>query len=116
MLSSDMTPANIYSFLGTGSEGIGHICEDEADDIDEEREKMKIYKNGYTAGIKVFQTRLTQSGGRKQDAYNTFCFKAFAGEKRPDSRKAKGFNQRVVELTCPYGIPRPNIRDNQSGW
>ncbi len=111
MLSSDMTPANIYSFLGTEYEGIGTICEDEADDIDEDREKMKIYKNGYTAGIKVFRLDIPQTGGRKQDAYNTFCFKAFAGEKRPNSKKAKGFNQRLVELVCTYGIPKYDISE-----
>ena len=37
MLSTDMTVANIYSFLGYEYEGIGTICEDEADDIDEDR-------------------------------------------------------------------------------
>lgn len=111
MLSPDMTPANIYSFLGTEYEGIGNICEDEADDIDEDREKMKIYKNGYTAGINVFRLDLSQSGGRKQNAYNTFCFKAFAGEKRPNSKKAKGFNQRVIELACTYGIPQLDVSE-----
>ncbi|MGA9844422.1 MAG: hypothetical protein WBQ25_19150, partial [Nitrososphaeraceae archaeon] len=111
MLSSDMTAANIYSFLGIEYEGIGTICEDEADDMDNDHEKMKIYKNGYTAGIKVYRLDLPTSGGRKQDAYTTFCFKAFAAEKRPDSVKAKGFNQRVIELQCTYGIPKYDISE-----
>ena len=58
MLSSDMTAANIYSFLGCEYEGLGTICEDEADNIDQDRDKMKIYKNGYTAGIKVHRLDL----------------------------------------------------------
>ena len=41
-----MTAANVYQFLGSGEEGIGTICEDEADNIDEDREKMKVHKNG----------------------------------------------------------------------
>jgi hypothetical protein len=45
--SSDMTYANIYQFLGSTDEGIGTICEDEADNIDSDRDKMCIYKNGY---------------------------------------------------------------------
>ena len=67
MLSSDMTAANIYSFLGCEYEGLGTICEDEADNIDQDRDKMKIYKNGYTAGIRVHRLDLPSSGGRKQD-------------------------------------------------
>src|SRR5690242_10614293 len=111
MLSSDMTAANIFSFLGTEYEGIGTICEDEADDIDQDHEKMKIYKNGYTMGIKIHRLDLPKKGGRKQDSYNTFCFKAFAAEKRPDSVRAKGFNQRTVELSCTYGIPNYDISE-----
>jgi hypothetical protein len=48
MMSSGMTAANVYQFLGSREEGIGTICEDEADNIDEDREKMKVHKNGYT--------------------------------------------------------------------
>ena len=72
---------------------------------------MKIYKNGYTAGFKVFRLDLPIGGGRKQDAYNTFCFKAFAAEKRPDSQKAKGFKTRTLELPCTYGIPKYDISE-----
>lgn len=66
---------------------------------------MKIYKDGYTSSTKVHRLDLPQIGGRKQNSYHTFCFKAFAAEKRPDSLRAKGFNQRTVELSCTYGIP-----------
>ena len=50
MLSTDLTYANIYQFLGSKHEGIGTICEDEPRNIDEDMIKMKIYKNGYTTG------------------------------------------------------------------
>jgi hypothetical protein len=46
--STDMTAANIYQFLGSGEEGQGTLCEDEADRIDEDRQKMAIHKNGYS--------------------------------------------------------------------
>jgi hypothetical protein len=111
MLSSGMTSANIYQFLGSGKEGGGTICEDEADNIDEihATDKMRIYKNGYTTGIPVFRT--DTSFGRMQYKFNTFCFKAFAAERLPDSLKAKGFNQRVIELPCVYGFPKYDISE-----
>ena len=91
--STDMTAANIYQFLGSGDEGQGTLCEDEADRIDEDRQKMAIHKNGYITGFPV--SRIDTSFGRRQVKYNTFCFKAFAAETFPDPFKAKGFNQRV---------------------
>jgi hypothetical protein len=109
MLSSDVTSANIYQFLGSQEEGVGSICEDEADNIDEDHDKMRIYKNGYTTGIPVFRT--DTSFGRSQLRYNTFCFKAFAAERLPDSVKAKGFRQRTVELACTYGFPKYDISE-----
>ncbi len=109
MMSTDVTSANIYQFLGSTEEGLGTICEDEADNIDEDRDKMRIHRNGYTTGNRVHRT--DTSHGRKQDAYNTFCFKAFAAERLPDSLKAKGFNQRIIELLCTYGFPTHDISE-----
>ena len=109
MTSSDMTAANIYQFLGSREEGVGTICEDEADDIDEDLDKMRIYKNGYTTGRPVLRT--DTSYGRKQFKFNTFCFKAFAAEKLPDSVRAKGFNERIIELPCVYGFPQYDISE-----
>jgi hypothetical protein len=109
MMSSGMTAANVYQFLGSDEEGIGTICEDEADNIDEDRDKTKVYKNGYTAGIPYHIT--DTSVGRQQLKFNTFCFKAFAAEKLPDSVTAKGFNQRTIELPCVYGFPKYDISE-----
>lgn len=70
MTSTDITSANIYQFLGSGDEGLGTICEDEADNIDQDHDKMKIYKNGYTTGMPVLRT--DTSFGRQQLKLNTF--------------------------------------------
>ena len=48
--------------------------------------------------------------GNKHDL-NTFCFKAFAAERLPDSMKAKGFNERVLEILCTYGFPAYDITE-----
>lgn len=109
MMSSGMTAANVYQFLGSGEEGIGTICGDEADNIDEDRDKMKVHKNGYTTG--KYYHRTDTSVGRQQLKFNTFCFKAFAAEKLPDSVTAKGFNQRTIELPCVYGFPQYDISE-----
>ncbi|MDQ6668764.1 MAG: bifunctional DNA primase/polymerase, partial [Thermoproteota archaeon] len=109
MTSTDITSANIYQFLGSMEEGQGTICEDEADDIDDDKDKMRIYKNGYTTGYPVLRTDTTY--GRKQYRFHTFCFKAFAAERTPDSTKAKGFNQRIIQLTSLYGFPQYDISE-----
>jgi hypothetical protein len=110
MMDSGMTAPNVYTFLGSGEEGIGTICEDEADNIDQDFERMKVYKNGYTTG-KPYHRIDTSFGGRKQGRFNTFCFKAFAAEELPDSVTAKGFNQRIIELPCVYGFPAHDISE-----
>jgi hypothetical protein len=104
-----MTAANIFTFLGSGEEGQGTLCEDEADRIDEDRQKMAIYKNGYIVGIQVPRTDTTI--GRKQQKYNTYCWKAFSAEKFSDPFKARGFNQRVLEIQCYYGDPEEDIAE-----
>jgi hypothetical protein len=109
MTSTGLSYANIYQFLGSGEEGIGTICEDEADNIDLDPEKMKIYKNGYTTGRPT--TKTDTSYGRKQLKFNNFCWKACAAERLPDSLKAKGFNQRIIEILCTYGIPQYDISE-----
>ena len=54
MLSRDMTAAEHLLISRLRIEGLRlKYSEDEADNIDQDRDKMKIYKNGYTAGIKV---------------------------------------------------------------
>jgi hypothetical protein len=108
-LSTDVTPANVYQFLGIREEGQGTICEDEADDIDTNTVKMRIYKNGYTKGHPV--ARIDTSEGRKQNRYFTFGFKAFAAERLPDSLKAKGLAERSITILCMHGNPLYDISE-----
>ena len=75
----------------------------------ESLDKMRIYKNGYTTGFPVLRT--DTSYGRKQQRFNTFCFKSFAAERTPDPEKAKGFVQRIVEVNCFAGNPPCDISE-----
>jgi hypothetical protein len=105
--SSDITPANIYQLLGSREEGMATLCEDEADNLDLNFDKMRIYKLGYTTGRYVL--RIDNEGGRIQLKFFTFCWKAFAAERLPDSVMARGFLQRIIDLQCTYGFPEYDI-------
>ena len=79
--SSDITPANIYQLLGSREEGMATICEDEADNLDLNFDKLRIYKLGYTTGRYVL--RIDNDGGRVQLKFFTFCWKAFCCRTTP---------------------------------
>jgi hypothetical protein len=104
-----MTPANIYQFLGCQEEAIGTLCIDEANSIDENTKLMEILKTGYISGNKVVRT--DTHNGRVQNAYYTFCYKAFAGERLPDSVTANGFNERLIPIYCYDGNPKYDIAE-----
>lgn len=109
LFDTSITPANIYSYLGSVEEGQGIILEDEADNIDNNLEKMKIYKVGYNAGKKV--SRMDLTFGRKQQSYWTYCFKAYTAEREPDKDKAKGFLERTFVIHCSPGSPQHDISE-----
>jgi hypothetical protein len=71
--------------------------------------RCEYIKNGYTTGRPVLRT--DTSAGRRQLKLNTFCFKAFAAKKLPDSTRAKGLNDRVIELPGMYGFPQYDISE-----
>jgi len=108
-MSTDMTPVNIYQFLGSQEEATGTLCIDEANSIDENNRLMEIYKTGYINGGRVART--DTHNGRAQNAYFTFCHKAFAGERLPDSVTANGFNERTVPINCYDGNPKYDIAE-----
>ena len=77
LMSTSITHANIYNFLGSKEEGVGTVCIDEADTIDQYPELMTILKAGYTKGFPVVRM-IDTAQGRKQLKLNTYCFKALA--------------------------------------
>lgn len=106
MYSEDISPANIYNFLGTDEEGTGMIAEDEAHELDEDKTKLRIYKNGYAKGSKIPKISQTTTS-KKQEFYMSFCFKVFSGERIP---KDKGFVQRIVEIRTMPSTPKSYIK------
>jgi hypothetical protein len=107
--STGMTVANVYQFLGSGEEGQGTLCYDEADKIDDDRPMMAVLKNGNIQGCPV--ARIDTSFGRKQIKFNTYCWKAFAAERFLDPVNAKGLIQRTIELQYYAGDPKYDIAE-----
>jgi hypothetical protein len=79
MTSTGITAPNIYAFYGGREEGIGTICEDEANDLDQNEDKMKFYKNGYTKNHPVFRQdeNGNESGGESPTKILYFWLESF---------------------------------------
>jgi len=106
VISEDWPNADVYNFLGTVDEGGGTICEDEAQGMDENREKIRTYKNSYSKGS-VKPRIIMTNYGKYQVFYKTFCCKWFAGENVPHD---KGFLERLVIVYMLGGKPRGNLK------
>jgi len=102
-----MTTANVFEFVGKDEEGTGVICEDEAQDLYKNRDKLRIYKNTYAKGAKIPRILNSDSSQRKQVFYNGFCLKVFAGELIPED---KGFRERLAVIYMTEGYPKGNIK------
>lgn len=106
LVSTSMSHANIYNYLGTDEEGVGTICEDEAQEIGFDREKMKIYKGAYKRGTFIPRV-ITTNSGKTQVYYFSFGCKWFAGERVPND---KAFRERVVIVHMMGGTPQQSLK------
>jgi len=106
LYGEDIPIADIYNFLGSDEEGTGTICEDEAQEILRDREKIRMYKNSYSKGS-VKARILLLKNKKQQIFYKTFCPKWFAGEKIPQD---KGFSERLAVVYMTEGEPESNIK------
>jgi len=104
---TDLNYAGIYNFYGTKEEACGTIIEDEAQDLNSNKNKIRLYKNSYTRGSKMAIVVGKDAGHKRQMYYNTFGFKVFIGENVPYD---KGFNERLVILRMNTGFPEANIK------
>lgn len=106
-LGEDLPLADVYNFLGLDEEGAGTIAEDESQEIYRNGEKIRMYKSSYAKGSKKARIIATDSPGKRQVFYNTFCPKWFAGEKVPQD---KGFLERTPIIHMMEGRPNSNIK------
>jgi len=107
LLSEDLPNANIYNFLGLDEEATGTICEDEAQDLALDKEKIRTYKSSYSRGSVKPRIVNSDSKDKKQVYYKTFCLKLFAGERVPED---KGFKERLAVVHMTEGLPSGNIK------
>jgi len=107
LYGEDIPNADIYNFLGTDEEATGTICEDEAQEIAVNREKIRTYKNSYSRGALKPRILSVDSRHKRQVFYKTFCPKLFAGERVPED---KGFKERLAIVHMTEGSPKYNIK------
>ena len=114
-VTEDLTYAGLYNFLGTDEEGAGSICEDEAQEMSNDRKKMRAYKGSYQKGSTRPIVIMTNKG-RYQVFFKTYCCKWFAGESVPQD---KGLRERLVIVYMTVGKPQSSIKnaslDNEDG-
>ncbi|MGB6527853.1 MAG: hypothetical protein WBF33_07075, partial [Candidatus Nitrosopolaris sp.] len=110
LLATSVSAANVYTFLGSIDECQGTIAEDEINNLDNDPDKLNIYKSGYCRGTCRIP-KIDLKAGRIQESFYTYCFKIFASESSLDNSKAKGLRDRSFEILCLVGKPQYNIKD-----
>jgi hypothetical protein len=98
--------ADIYGYLDD-SDAPGCILEDEAQGLDRDQDKAKIFKAGYKQGAVVPRTFILQHK-RFIKYFRVFCFKACAAEELP---KVKGLTERFIFIPMVEGFPRRDWAD-----
>lgn len=98
--------ADLFGYL-EDLDGIGCILEDEVQGIDNDTDKIKIYKAGYKQGAIVPRMIMTEHD-RIIKYYHTFCFKVCASEQIP---QVKGFNERFLFIPMVEGTPEKEFAD-----
>ncbi len=104
MLSIDVTPANIYSYLGAHEEGAGTIIEDEFVTAtgDTNEDKIRMYLPGYKKGLTTARLSFPQ-GARRQEFFNVFGVKWFTGRQLPTN---DNFLDRCIVYPIYRGSPK----------
>lgn len=109
VMMTDPTVANIYRLLGKIEPAQFTIILDEANDIDNNNDKMNALKTGYTINGKV--PKINTNNNNSQEFFKTYCLKIFLAETLPSTYKAKGLLDRTFVITCLPGNPQFSIKD-----
>jgi hypothetical protein len=106
MLGVTIPPADVYGYLDD-SDAPGTILEDEAQGLNKDQDKAKIYKAGYKKSSVVPRTMITQNK-RFIKYFRVFCFKACAAEELP---RVKGLLERFIFISMTEGYPKKDWAD-----
>lgn len=109
VMMTDPSVANIYRLLGKIEPAQFTIILDEANDIDNNNDKMNVLKTGYTINGKV--PKINTSIDNTQEFFKTYSFKVFLAETIPSTYKARGLLDRTFVITCLPGNPQLSIKD-----
>ncbi|MGC2569863.1 MAG: hypothetical protein WA364_00010, partial [Candidatus Nitrosopolaris sp.] len=109
LLATNVSGANIFTFLGTTEECQGTVAEDEVDSLDDDRDKKNLLKSGYSRGTsRIPKTDL--NAGRKQELFHSYCYKILASESALDPSKSRGLLDRCFVIPFLVGKPKYNIK------
>jgi hypothetical protein len=104
--ATSISAPNYYRTLGTIEPGQCTIIEDEADNIEEDSDKMRILKSGYEYNAKVPKINMNTSDQR-QNWFYAYSFKIIIAENSLDPDKAKGLLERTLICHCkPSNVDR----------
>ena len=106
LLGVTIPPADIYGYADD-SDAPGTILEDEAQGLQRDVDKSKIYKAGYKKGAVVPRTIISQNQ-RFIKYFRVFCFKACAAEEIP---RVKGLLERFIFISMVEGYPNKDWAD-----
>ena len=111
---TSISGANYYLILRNVEPGQCTIIEDEADNISEDPDKVKILKAGYEYNAKIPKTNMNTKN-QEMNWYYPFCYKMILGEKSLSDRKAKGLVDRTYSFKCRPGRVKYSIKKVASG-
>jgi hypothetical protein len=106
MMGVTIPSADIYGYLDD-SDAPGTILEDEAQGMQKDMDKSKIYKSGYKKGAVVPRTIMMQNK-RFIKYFRVFCLKACAAEEMP---RVKGLLERFIFISMTEGYPHKDWAD-----
>jgi hypothetical protein len=104
--ATGISAANYYRTLGTVEPGQCTIIEDEADNVEEDKDKMKILKDGYQYNARVPKVNMNAKN-QNQNWFYAYGLKIMISEKALSPSKAKGLVERTLTFHC-----KPAANDN----
>jgi hypothetical protein len=96
---TSISGANYYRILGNVEPGQCTIIEDEADNISEDPDKVKILKAGYELDTRVPKTNMN-TRNQEMNWFYPYCYKMILAEKSLSVWKAKGLVDRTFTYQC----------------